>query len=83
MFVVSEGLRQAAPAVYTIGDGGFYPHCPVRLFLRGRARMTVVRQLKVPLGFEAVLPHGPSVKNEETKTQESKQLGTDYCGLIA
>ena len=68
-FVVSEGLQQAAPAVYTIGDGGFYPHCPVRLLLRGRATTTVVRQLKVPLGFEAILPHGPLVKTEETKTQ--------------
>ena len=24
-FVVSDGLRQAAPAAYTVGDGGFYP----------------------------------------------------------
>ena len=25
LFVVSDGLRQAAPAAYTVGDGGFYP----------------------------------------------------------
>lgn len=24
-FVVSDGLRQAAPAAYAVGDGGFYP----------------------------------------------------------
>ena len=63
-FVVSEGLRQAAPAAYTIGDGGFYPHSAVRLLLRGKARAVVVRQLKVPLGFAAVLPHGPPNQNK-------------------
>ena len=30
-FVVSEGLKQAAPMAYTIGDGGFYPRSAVRL----------------------------------------------------
>ena len=24
-FVVSDGFRQAVPAAYTVGDGGFYP----------------------------------------------------------
>ena len=68
-FVVSDGLRHAAQAVYTIGDGGFYPHCPVRLLLQGTARATVARQLKVPLGFEAVLLHGPSAKGCEQKIE--------------
>lgn len=81
-FLVSEGLRQAAPAVYTVGDGGFYPRCPARLLLRGRARTIVVRQLKVTLGFEAVPPHGPPVEGEENKTKEKEQLGSDYGGLI-
>ena len=81
-FVVSDGLRQAAPAAYTIGDGGFYPHSAVRLLLRGRARAAVVRQLKVPLGFGAVLPHGPPNKNELTKEEAGEQLGSDYAGLI-
>ena len=61
-FVISDGLRQAAPALYTIGDGGFYPHWPVRLLLRGRSRATAVRQLKVLLGFEVALSHGPPTK---------------------
>jgi len=50
-FVISDGLRQANPVARTIGDGGFYPHLAVRLFLRGKARAAVVRQLKVPRGL--------------------------------
>ena len=79
-FVVSDGLRQAAPAAYTVGDGGFYPHCPVRLLLRGRARAAVVRMLKAPLGFGALLPHGPPVKEGERKNEANEQLGSDYGG---
>ena len=81
-FVVSDGLRQAAPAAYTIGDGGFYPHSAVRLLLRGRARAAVVRQLKAPFGFGAVLPYGPPNKNEAKKEEVGEQLGSDYAGLI-
>ena len=83
IFVVSDGLRQAAPAAYTIGDGGFYPHSAVRLLLRGRAWTAVVRQLKVPLGFGAVLPHGPPNKSEVKKEEVGEQLGSSYVGLIA
>ena len=76
-FVVSEGLSQAALVAYAIGDGGFYPHSAVRLLLRGRARAAVVRQLKVPLGFGAVLPHGPPNESKVKKNETAGQLGTN------
>ena len=81
-FVVSEGLRQAAPAAYKIGDGGFYPHSAVRLLLRGKARAAVVRQLKAPLGFAAVLLHGPPNQSQVHEHKTCEQLGSDYAGLI-
>ena len=82
-FSVSEGLSQAAPAAYTIGDGGFYPHSAVRLLRRGRARAAMVRQLKVPLGFAAVLPHGPRNQSEAQEEETGDRLGSDYAGLIS
>ena len=75
-FVVSEGLRQAVLAAYTIGDGGFYPHSAVRLRLRGKARAAVVRQQKVPLGFAAVLPHGPPNQSQVHEHETCEQLGS-------
>ena len=82
LFVVSYGLRQAAAAAYTIGDGGFYPHSAVRLLLRGRAMAAVVRQLKVPLGFAAVLPHGPPTKSMTVNSEAREQLGSNYAGYL-
>ena len=82
-FVVSEGLRQAAPAAYTIGHRGSYPHSVVRLLLLGKTRAAVVRQLKVPLGFAAVLPHGPPNQNQVHGHETCEQLGSDYAGLIS
>lgn len=55
----------------------------MRLLLRGRARAAVVRQLKVPLGFGALLPHGPPAKEGERKNEANEQLGSDYGVLIA
>ena len=77
-FVVSDGLRQAAPAAYTIGDGGLYPHSAVRLLIRGRAMAAVVRQFKAPLGFATVLPHGPPNQIKVLKDETGEQLGSDY-----
>ena len=73
-FVVSEGLTQATPAAYTIGDGGFYPHSAVRLIIRGRARASVVRKLKVPRGFAAVLPHGPQFQRTTEQIEQDVRL---------
>lgn len=68
---------------YAIGDGGFYPHSAVRLILRGKARAAVVRQLKVPLGFAAVLPHEPPNQSQAQEHGGCEQLGYDYAGLIS
>ena len=82
-FVVSEGLSHAALAAYTIGDGGFYPHSAVRLILRGRARTSVVRKLKAPRGFAAVLPQGPHNQKMVEQEEQGERLGSDYTGLIS
>ena len=82
-FVVSEGLRQAALAAYTIGDGFFDPRSAVRLILRGEAREAVVRQLKVPLGVGTVLPYGPPNQNQTHEHETGEQLGSDYAGLTS
>ena len=74
-FVVSEGLSQAAPAAYTIGDGWFYPHSAVRLILRGRARASVVRKLKAPRGFAALLPQGPHNQKVAEEEKQGKKVG--------
>ena len=39
--------------------------------------------MKVPLGFGALLPHGPPVKEGESKNEATEQLDSDYGGLIA
>ena len=72
-FVVSDGLRQAAPAAYTVGDGGFYPQSPVRLLLRGRARAAVVRQLKVQRGLE---PHFRMALPMRTEQRRKKHVSS-------
>ena len=55
-FVVAECLSHAVPIAIAIGDGTRYPHKPVRLLIKPKARAEVVRQLKVLVGFGAVLP---------------------------
>ena len=62
LFVIAESLSHAAHKTFAFGDGTFYPYRPVRLVTRPKARAEVVRQLKVPEGFGAVLSHGPSKK---------------------
>ena len=58
-FVVSLGFSHAVEAVHTIGDAGTSPHCPVRLLLKSGPRSVMIRTLKAPKKFVAVLPHGP------------------------
>ena len=73
----------AAPVVCTVGDEGVYPHRPVRLLIRMRARAAVVRQLKVSLGFKAILPHGPPAKQKDREGERNERLGSDYKGMIS
>ena len=58
-------MYHATPVACAIGDGGFYPHRPARLLIKMKARVAMVRQLKVPVVFSAVLPHGPLPKPKQ------------------
>ena len=86
--MIAECLGHVAPKAYTIGDGTFYPHRPVRLLLRAKARNKVVRQLNAPAGFGAVLPLGPPGRPKEGaevaagQSRSSEQRGKDYARLI-
>ena len=60
-FVISEELEaaEAAVGVVRLTDGGFNPHSPVRLLLRGDGRRKMVRELKRPTKIPGLLPPGP------------------------
>ena len=60
--VVSDALEHAAEVACVIIDASFKAHSPVRLYIEANARHAVVRELKVPKGFGAILPHGPAAK---------------------
>ena len=87
-FVIAECFSHAAPKAYTIGEGSFYPHRPVRLLIRAKARVEVVRQLKVSAGFGAVLPLGSPIKPRDASGESHMQVEAkvgrckDYRGLI-
>ena len=87
-FVVSETLEHAAEVACAINDASFKPHSPVRLYIEANARHAVVRELKVPKGFGAILPHGPDAKPTVTDRaligpdSELATDGSDYVGLI-
>lgn len=58
-FVVSERIHHAVKHVFNVGDTLCTPHSPTRILISVDARVMMVRQLKVPMGFGARLPHGP------------------------
>ena len=57
-FVVSVGLKHSVVGVAVIDDAGFYPHMPVRLFLKGRPRAEQARLLVAPRKLPACIPQG-------------------------
>ena len=57
-FVVSKGLRPAVLGAAVVDDGGFHPHSPTRLFLKGKPRKEVTRVLVAPRKFPAETPAG-------------------------
>ena len=63
-FVVSKCFAHAVVAARRIGDELWWPHSPVRLWIRACARSLYVRQLSAPKGFGAVLPYGPCQQHE-------------------
>ncbi len=95
-FVVSKSLCHAAEVFCTIADEGFEPHNPVRLFIESDARHAMVRNLKVPGGFNAELPLGPA--NEVKEMEDGPRTlmpgdstvpgiavagkGSNYIGLV-
>ncbi len=56
---VSRSLAHAVHHVARVRGGDFSPHYPARLYLRACPRAVLVRHLKRPWGFGAVLPFGP------------------------
>ena len=77
------GSEHVTSETCTIADEGFVPHSPVRLYIEADARDAMVRQLKVPMGFEAVLPAGPVNRTPEGSTiPQGSGGGSDYVGLL-
>ena len=57
-FVVSQRLQHAVHGVAVIHDAGLEPHSPVRLYIRAAPRAVMVRRVRAPRRFDAVLPAG-------------------------
>ena len=57
-FVSSRGIAEAVVATKIVADGGFYPHSPVRIFLKRRMKELKVRVLRKPSAIAAMLPQG-------------------------
>ena len=57
-FVVSVGLKHSVVGIAVIDDAGFYPHMPVRLYLKGRPRTERARVLVAPRKLPASIPQG-------------------------
>lgn len=82
-FVVKCSLGHAAEIACTIADEGFGPHYQVRLYIEAGARHGMVRQLKVPDGFAAVLPQGPANQIVAGGTAPlGEECGSDYVGFL-
>ncbi len=58
-FVVAQGLEQCVAGVQRIEYGGFAPHWPARLLLRGDGRRNLTRQIVRPKHVAGALPDGP------------------------
>ena len=64
-FVVSNSLAGMVVGAVTVGDWLCEPHHPVRLYLRADAGAMTVRMLKKVGRLPAVLPHGPSLPDDD------------------
>ena len=91
-FVVKRQFQHAVHSVHTIGDALCKPHSPARLLLRGSPRCVMVRGLKRPRGFGAVLPHGPPVAPSAICADEGTaidvpdvdvDIDAEYCQFIS
>ncbi len=80
-FVVKRRFQHAVHSVHTVGDALFKPHSPSRLLLRGSPRCIMVRSLRCPRNFSAVLPHGPPIEPSASPCWANVAAGDDQSGL--
>lgn len=72
-FVVASGSTHAVMSAHVIGDAGLTPHSPVRLLIKGQSRHIMVKQIKSPTPYPALLPFGPPNKMQEPDQASSSQ----------
>ena len=71
--------------MHVIGDYRCTPHLAVRLILRGNCRKVMVRLLKAPKNFAAVLPHGPPNRTTDEpfyREVDNPEVGIDELGVM-
>ena len=73
--MVKHDLCGAVLSVHTIADGIFYPHNPVRMYLRAAPRAMMVRTLVSPGSFQATLPFGPATLQQHDGLSSAKDIG--------
>ena len=56
--ITSSYPGHAIVGVAVVDEAGFYPHSPVRLFIKGRPRDTLVRCCVAPRKLPAEIPQG-------------------------
>ena len=66
-------------AIQVIGDHRCTPHLAVRMTLHGNSRRVMVRLLKAPKNFAAVLPHGPA--NRATDEPFYREVDNPGAGI--
>ena len=78
-FVVSKDLHDAnlIVGVVRMTDGGFNPHHPVRLILRGDGRRKLIRELAKPTKIPGILPKGPLNKPAEWPKEKMEDMDVD------
>ena len=72
-------------SVHVIGDFRCPPHHAVRMILRGSCSRVMVRQMKVPKNFPAVLPYGPAAPPQDEPfytAVEDTGIGINQLGMM-
>ena len=84
-FVTSISMSPIVETVRIIGDHRCTPHYAVRLTLKGNCRKVMVRLLKAPKNFSAILPHGPANRAKEEPFYngvDDPNIGIDELGVM-
>ena len=85
LFVTSASMSPLVLTVQVIGDYRCPPHHAVRMILHGSCRKVMVRKLKAPKQYPAVLPHGPLAPMTEEpfyKAVEDPEVGINELGVM-